>query len=267
MKDPQRLLDASATALEQRLLRAGVSEQPPAAAAQRLAEKLGASGASKLAPVAATKLSLVPIGVVAVGITLAGVGWFASRDAAPAQPAAAAPASRLTEAQPAAAAPASRSAEAQSAAAAPASRPVEAQPSAAAPASRPAEAQPAAAAPASHPTETQPAAAAPASPLAEAQPDITNTLALEIARIDAARRFLASARPKPALAALQEYQRDFPGGVLRQEADVLRIEAHGKAGERRRARSLASQFLADHPESPHAARVHDLLDELGADAR
>jgi outer membrane protein assembly factor BamD (BamD/ComL family) len=95
----------------------------------------------------------------------------------------------------------------------------------------------------------------------------SNSLAQEIARIDAIRRDLTANRVKPAIAALQNYQRDFPSGVLHQEAELLNIEAHRQAGDRRRARTLASRFLANNPDSPHSARVRDLLQDLGPDAR
>lgn len=106
-------------------------------------------------------------------------------------------------------------------------------------------------------------------PVRGMSPDTTdsNSLAQEIARIDAVRRDLAANRAKPAIAALQDYQRDFPSGVLRQEAELLNIEAHRQAGDRRRARTLASRFLANNPDSPHNARVRDLLQDLGPDAR
>ena len=85
MKDPTRLLDASASELELRLLRAGAVEQPPAAAMQRLLEKLGGQAApASLQPAATTtKLSLLPIGMAALGITLAGVVWVATRSTPP----------------------------------------------------------------------------------------------------------------------------------------------------------------------------------------
>jgi TolA-binding protein len=224
MKDPTRLLDASADEYELMLLRAAASEQPPAAAAQRLAERLGVRPA-QLPHAAAGRLSLVPVGVLAVGITLAGVVWFAAQPARP---------SAATVPQPA----------------------VERR------------------APAALPEAPSPAASAspPPSPAPSPEPRATeavqdSSLALEIARIDAIRRLLTSDRVQAASAALQDYQRDFPSGVLRQEADVLSIEAVQRAGDRRRARQLASRFLAQHPDSPHSARVRDLLQTLGSDAR
>jgi hypothetical protein len=108
-----------------------------------------------------------------------------------------------------------------------------------------------------------PAAAAP--PAADATD--APSLAREIAHIDSIRRLLAADRTRPALSALEEYERDFPRGVLHQEADVLRIEAHKRAGDKRRARVLAARFLADNPDSPHSAHVRELVHGLGPDAR
>lgn len=98
-------------------------------------------------------------------------------------------------------------------------------------------------------------------------PEPAPTLALEIARIDAIRQLLAAERAQPALAALRDYQRDFPAGLLQQEAEVLQIEAQRLAGERRTARVLAATFLSNHPDSPHSAHVRELLRALGPDAR
>lgn len=202
MKDPTRLLDASASELELQLLRAGANEQPPTAAIERLTNKLGVAASSATTAVG-SKLSLLPAGIVALGIGLASLVWI-SRSTPP--PAAIAP---------------------------------------------------------------SPPATAPAQPLVvpapqapEANEPAANSLAVEIARIDAIRNLLAADHAKSAIAAAQDFQRDFPHGVLRQEADLLNIEAHRRAGDRRRARGLATRFLAEHPQSPHSARVRDLLDAL-----
>lgn len=124
------------------------------------------------------------------------------------------------------------------------------------------------------PVTTQ-APEAPASQTATAQPQVTaaeptpdaQSLAEEIARIDAVRRLLAANQAKVAVRALRDYQHDFPRGVLQQEADVLSIEARQRAGDRRGARQLGSRFLDEHPDSPHSARVRELLEALGPDAR
>lgn len=213
MKDPTRLLDAATSELELQLLRAGADEQPPTAAMQRLADRLGVNtghsaeltSPARLPPSAAGKLSLLPVGIVTLGLVVAGVAWVSYRAAPPPAPP---PISTLARDTPAAARDAT----------------ARAQLSAAEPSADPA------------------------------------SLALEVARIDAVRQLLAADRAKVALSALQDYQRDFPDGVLQQEADVLRVEAHQRAGDRRRARQIGSRFLTDHPDSPHSARVRELLE-------
>lgn len=254
MKDPTRLLHASASELEQQLLRAGAAEQPPSAAMQRLAEQLGvrvAAGdtarlsaptvtATKL-PLTAASKALLAFGVVVMGVTLAATFWLSTREP---NPAATHEAPRdLAEGDRATARPADV-------------RPV-------APAVHPHEVHNDTAA--AHPNLRAERAAAPGSVRAPATPK--HSLPVEIARIDAVRRHLAADRTKPALAALRAYQRDFPGGVLRQEATLLTIEAHRQAGDHRRARTLAARFLASNPDSPHSARVRDLLESQGSDAR
>ncbi|HTU59973.1 MAG TPA: hypothetical protein VMF89_16085 [Polyangiales bacterium] len=214
MKDPTRLLDAPASELEQHLLRAGVAEQPPSAAMERLAEKLGVSVSAGHAPaklplLAASKsVLIIGVATLATLATITAVGLITARTSEP---------RTLPEAQ---------------------QRPT------------------------AGPTESAPVAPADTAPVRS-----SDSLAQEIAKIDAVRRELAANRAKPAIAGLQEYQRDFPGGVLRQEAELLNIEAHREAGDRRRARTLAARFLANNPESPHTARVRDLLQDLGPDAR
>ena len=221
MKDPARLLEASASDFEQQLLRAGASEQPSTAAMQRLAEGLGVSvstptaSAPGLRLMAANKSTLVVAGIAGLGLALGTVAWLGTQDSAPPGPARGS----------AAALPAPQSAAENS--------------------------------------------ALPHDRVATADsnaPD-SHSLALEVARIDLVRGHLAARRSKPALALLQGYEREFPSGVLRQEAELLTIEAHGQAGDRRRARTLAARFLARNPDSPHNARVRDLLDAMGPDAR
>jgi hypothetical protein len=83
-------------------------------------------------------------------------------------------------------------------------------------------------------------------------------LADEIARLDSVRRLLAAGQGRAALVALQHYASEHPAGALRQEAELLRIEAWQSAGQPARARALAARFLADNPDSPHAPRVREL---------
>ncbi len=87
----------------------------------------------------------------------------------------------------------------------------------------------------------------------------TDTLAAEIAAIDAARNALRSGDAKGALTLLDAYGRDFPKGSFGLEAQVLRIEALAAAGQREKARVLAERFLATHPNSVLAPRVRAVL--------
>ncbi len=77
----------------------------------------------------------------------------------------------------------------------------------------------------------------------------------EIRLIDQARVAVRQQATDRALERLARYQARFPRGAFRQEATVLRIEALAQRGEQARARTLARQFLAEHPDSPHAERV------------
>jgi hypothetical protein len=85
-----------------------------------------------------------------------------------------------------------------------------------------------------------------------------DSLSREIAALDTARAALRSHNPMAALSALDAYARAFPRGALGPEATVLRIEALVDAGDRASANTLADQFFAAHPSSPHAARVRSL---------
>jgi hypothetical protein len=98
---------------------------------------------------------------------------------------------------------------------------------------------------------------APAAPAAAASSG--DTLAREIALIDAGRGQLAAA-PLRALAALETHRREFPSGQLAAEREFLAVEAllaaHRSDEARRRARELAARY----PSSSYAARAARLLD-------
>ena len=104
--------------------------------------------------------------------------------------------------------------------------------------------RPAAATPA-HPTRT-----APAKPLSSAE-----ALRVELGQLDAARSKLAAGRSEEALAALDAYDRSAPRGMLKLEAEVLRIDALSRSGRTAQAQSRARAFLERHPKSVLAARV------------
>jgi hypothetical protein len=88
----------------------------------------------------------------------------------------------------------------------------------------------------------------------------------EIALLDAARRALGSGDTRLALATLDRHQTEFPRGLLGQETTLLRIEVLARGGNRPAAEALARQFLARHPDSPHAKRIESLLGPSTAQA-
>ena len=95
----------------------------------------------------------------------------------------------------------------------------------------------------------------PPKPAASSRASTPSDLREEIRLLDQAREALKNEAPAQALERLGVYTARFPRGAFRQEAMVLRIEALGRSGDQARARAMASRFLKDHPESPHAERV------------
>jgi hypothetical protein len=87
----------------------------------------------------------------------------------------------------------------------------------------------------------------------------TSSLEGEVAALDRARAALAAGDPARTIDLLDGYEQAFPKGALRQEATYLRIQAFSKSGQRGAARDLAARLLADHPESPHASQLRQLL--------
>jgi outer membrane protein assembly factor BamD (BamD/ComL family) len=84
----------------------------------------------------------------------------------------------------------------------------------------------------------------------------------EVASMDRSRAALAAGDAAGALRMLDEYDARFASGLLSQESAVLRVEALAKQGSARAAKELGDRFLAEHPTSPHAARVRALLRAL-----
>jgi len=94
-----------------------------------------------------------------------------------------------------------------------------------------------------------------------ASPDVESgsTLAREIALLDAVRRKLGDGDRVAALRELDAYDAEFPHGLLRPEATVLRTRTLLAQGRREEAVKLAEDFLAKHPRSVHANRIRALL--------
>jgi hypothetical protein len=82
----------------------------------------------------------------------------------------------------------------------------------------------------------------------------------EILELDRARASLAAGQARAAVSALDRYQQAFPKGALQQEALRLRIEALVALGDRPAARTLTARFESLYPNSPHAKRLHSLVD-------
>ena len=66
---------------------------------------------------------------------------------------------------------------------------------------------------------------------------------------------LRSGSSKVALAKLESYDRKFPTGMLRAEADAAKVFALCSAGSVEKARSAAARFVQRYPTAPATARV------------
>jgi hypothetical protein len=86
-------------------------------------------------------------------------------------------------------------------------------------------------------------------------PPPTTALADELVVIRSIDEALAVGAPARALALLDEHDRRFPSGMLREEADAERVRALCDAGRRAEARALAARFVAAHPRSIHVATL------------
>ncbi len=87
------------------------------------------------------------------------------------------------------------------------------------------------------------------------------SLAEETRLLDRARRAVVENRPKDALSLLQDAQRKFPSGVLRQERAVLRVVALCDAGKLADGRKAAAAFLRAHPQSALRSRAQSACPE------
>ena len=92
---------------------------------------------------------------------------------------------------------------------------------------------------------------APSSELAApaARPSTAARLTEETRAIGAIRASVQRGDTREALHLLDSYEAEFPRGVLAEEAEVLRIETLGRAGDKAEAARRASRFLAERPSS------------------
>lgn len=84
-------------------------------------------------------------------------------------------------------------------------------------------------------------------------------LAREVAALDAARTALAVGAHASALHQIEQYHRDFPGGELSADADVVAIEALAAQGDAVATQRAARLFLEQHSHDPHVERVRELV--------
>jgi hypothetical protein len=97
---------------------------------------------------------------------------------------------------------------------------------------------------------SEPTAAAPAPSASSARTKMPNEAAL----LERARRALSS-NPALALELTRRHQAEFPRGVLRQEREVIAIEALRRLGKADQARERGSDFRREFPDSPHGRAV------------
>jgi hypothetical protein len=93
----------------------------------------------------------------------------------------------------------------------------------------------------------------------ETAPMTTNRLAEETALLAAANGQLRGGDARRALSLLDDYDRRYPAGVLREEVLATRVIARCQLGDNS-ARRGADAFLARHPASPLATRVRSSCD-------
>jgi hypothetical protein len=100
-----------------------------------------------------------------------------------------------------------------------------------------------------------PEATEPPAPTHAAKPPSNLRLEDEAALLAEVQGALRSGQANLALGKLDSYDRRFPGGMLRPEAEAARVLALCAAGKVERARSAAARFALRFPSSPALARV------------
>lgn len=91
--------------------------------------------------------------------------------------------------------------------------------------------------------------------------DEVDLLAKEVQLLDSARAALPN-EPRRALEVLEQHRREFPRGALIIDAELVRLEAYLRAGDRSRATTVANKLIRSAPQSPVAARARRLLEEI-----
>jgi hypothetical protein len=247
MRDPDRLLDDDRDRLRTALMRSALGDGPKEGSRSRVAKALGISASAGAATLTTTSASagaaaktgasmVTWVGLTTVAVTAGLVGTF------------------LALRRPESAVP-------PSAPATPASAVVAATPTALGPATS----DPPTIDVSSLPRAPSAAVRAASNGTARAPRNDPSTLAAELSALDEARASLSAGDPGGTLAKLDAYEHRFPGGHLRDETMVLRIEALIAQGNPAAAQTLGQRFLAASPASPYAARVRRLLGAPGTD--
>jgi hypothetical protein len=105
------------------------------------------------------------------------------------------------------------------------------------------------------PPEVTSSAQAEESPAPRSKPAPGLRLQDEAALLAEVQGALRAGNPKQALGKLEGYDRRFPSGMLRAEADAARVFALCASGRADKARTFAARFVQRYPGSPAAARV------------
>jgi outer membrane protein assembly factor BamD (BamD/ComL family) len=84
-------------------------------------------------------------------------------------------------------------------------------------------------------------------------------LAAEVAALDGIRTALSMGALADAERQLLAYRRNFAGGALLREVEVLGIELLTAQGRHEAAASAAERFILQHPRDPQVARVRAFL--------
>jgi hypothetical protein len=86
-------------------------------------------------------------------------------------------------------------------------------------------------------------------------------LRAEVDALGEARAALGRRDARAALEHLDAYNRAFPGGLLADEATILRIDALVRQHDQAAASALSRRYLDAHPGSPYATRLRSLVHE------
>jgi outer membrane protein assembly factor BamD (BamD/ComL family) len=90
-------------------------------------------------------------------------------------------------------------------------------------------------------------------------PPAASSLAQQVAAVDRARAALDTGDAVRARHLVDSYEAEYPSGAFTQEAEVVRIEALVREGNRAEAERVGKRFLSAYPKTPHAVRVRALL--------